>query len=86
MLSARIAEPDHVRQRRRGSSTYPRPDCGRFAAPYDGTTESGGELQRKISHELRTPLTSIVGYVELLRDDAASPLNDDQKPPPADGR
>ena len=31
-----------------------------------------------ISHELRTPLTSIVGYVEMLEDGDAGPLNEDQ--------
>jgi signal transduction histidine kinase len=32
-----------------------------------------------VSHELRTPLTSILGYLELLRDDPAEPLTDVQK-------
>lgn len=32
-----------------------------------------------MSHELRTPLTSIAGYVELLRDEDAGPLNDEQR-------
>lgn len=31
-----------------------------------------------VSHELRTPLTSILGYLELLRDDDHAPLNDEQ--------
>ncbi|WP_405596790.1 ATP-binding protein [Streptomyces sp. NBC_01410] len=31
-----------------------------------------------VSHELRTPLTSIVGYVELLRDDETGPLSEPQ--------
>ena len=29
-----------------------------------------------VSHELRTPLTSILGYLELLRDDAGEPMED----------
>ena len=32
-----------------------------------------------VSHELRTPLTSILGYLELLRDDSKEPLSDVQK-------
>ena len=32
-----------------------------------------------ISHELRTPLSSILGYLELLRDDDANPLSDEQE-------
>ncbi|GAB2463163.1 signal transduction histidine kinase [Conyzicola lurida] len=31
-----------------------------------------------ISHELRTPLSSILGYLELMRDDADDPLSDEQ--------
>lgn len=31
-----------------------------------------------ISHELRTPLSSILGYLELLRDDEDNPLSDEQ--------
>jgi len=31
-----------------------------------------------ISHELRTPLSSILGYLELMRDDDVNPLSDEQ--------
>jgi len=31
-----------------------------------------------VSHELRTPLTSILGYLELLRDDDVASLNEEQ--------
>src|SRR6185312_429687 len=31
-----------------------------------------------ISHELRTPLSSILGYLELLRDDEDAPLSEGQ--------
>lgn len=32
-----------------------------------------------VSHELRTPITNIIGYLELLIDEAYGPHNDDQK-------
>jgi signal transduction histidine kinase len=32
-----------------------------------------------ISHELRTPLSSILGYLELLRDDDSHPLSEEQE-------
>jgi signal transduction histidine kinase len=31
-----------------------------------------------ISHELRTPLSSVLGYLELIRDDTEHPLSDEQ--------
>lgn len=36
------------------------------------------EFVGMISHELRTPLSSILGYIELLRDDPQHPLTDEQ--------
>ncbi len=36
------------------------------------------EFVGMISHELRTPLSSILGYLELLRDDPVHPLNEEQ--------
>jgi PAS domain S-box-containing protein len=37
------------------------------------------EMASTVSHELRTPLTSAAGYVELLSEGDAGPLNDDQR-------
>ena len=37
------------------------------------------DLVATVSHELRTPLTSILGYVELLRDEEAGPLTAQQR-------
>lgn len=37
------------------------------------------EFVGMVSHELRTPLSSILGYLELLRDDSAHPLDDEQR-------
>jgi signal transduction histidine kinase len=47
---------------------------GRVVVLRDITTEREAELMKDeffalVSHELRTPLTSIIGYLELLRDD-----------------
>jgi len=36
------------------------------------------EFVGMISHELRTPLSSILGYIDLLKDDPAQPLTDEQ--------
>jgi signal transduction histidine kinase len=36
------------------------------------------EFVGMISHELRTPLSSILGYIELLRDDPQHPLTEEQ--------
>lgn len=33
----------------------------------------------RVSHELRSPLTGVLGYTELLDDDAAGPLNSEQR-------
>ena len=32
-----------------------------------------------VSHELRTPLTSLIGYLEMLADETAGPINEDQR-------
>ena len=37
------------------------------------------DLLARVSHELRTPLSGILGYAELLRDDAFGTLSDEQK-------
>jgi signal transduction histidine kinase len=37
--------------------------------------ETKAGLMSTVSHELRTPLTSISGYLELLRDEEAGPIN-----------
>lgn len=34
---------------------------------------------RSVSHELRTPLTSVIGFAELVLEDTADPLNDEQR-------
>jgi signal transduction histidine kinase len=50
------------------------------------TTERLQELDRlksnflaTVSHELRTPLTSIIGYSEMLTQELAGPVNDEQR-------
>ncbi len=37
------------------------------------------EFVRTVSHELRTPLTTVIGYSELLTEEAFGPLDDEQK-------
>jgi len=37
------------------------------------------EFVSLISHELRTPLTSVLGYLELVLDDAESPVSEEQR-------
>ncbi|HSB00533.1 MAG TPA: histidine kinase N-terminal 7TM domain-containing protein, partial [Anaerolineales bacterium] len=37
------------------------------------------DLLARVSHELRTPLFGVLGYAELLRDNALGPLSKDQK-------
>jgi len=37
------------------------------------------EFLALVSHELRTPLTSVVGYLEILLDDEAGPLTEEQR-------
>lgn len=37
------------------------------------------EFVGMISHELRTPLTAIIGFLDLLQNDAAHPLTDEQQ-------
>jgi signal transduction histidine kinase len=39
---------------------------------------SRGEVLNAISHDIKIPLTAIMGYTELLEDQAAGPLNQDQ--------
>ncbi len=38
-----------------------------------------GDLLARVSHELRTPMAGIMGYAELLRDEALGPLFKEQK-------
>jgi signal transduction histidine kinase len=41
--------------------------------------QSKSEFLANMSHELRTPLNGIIGFSELLHDEAAGPLSDEQK-------
>ncbi|MEA2246827.1 MAG: hypothetical protein QOH46_1356 [Solirubrobacteraceae bacterium] len=57
---------------------------GRIVVLSDVTAEREAERMKEeffalVSHELRTPLTSIVGYVELLRDEADNVDGDDPR-------
>jgi len=38
-----------------------------------------GEFLASMSHELRTPLNAIIGFADVMREELAGPLNDDQK-------
>ena len=37
------------------------------------------EFLSNISHELRTPLTAVIGYISLMHDGLAGPINDEQR-------
>ncbi|HKW48499.1 MAG TPA: GAF domain-containing sensor histidine kinase [Gemmatimonadaceae bacterium] len=37
------------------------------------------EFLSNISHELRTPLTAVIGYISLMQDGLAGPINDEQQ-------
>ena len=55
---------------------------GRMVVLRDVTSEREAERVKEeffalVSHELRTPLTSIIGYLELLREDASGPDGQD---------
>lgn len=41
--------------------------------------QTRADMASTVSHELRTPLTSAAGYVELLSEGDAGPLNEDQR-------
>lgn len=41
--------------------------------------KSKSDLIETVSHEMRTPLTSILGYLELVLDDARGPISEDAK-------
>jgi len=38
-----------------------------------------GEFLASMSHELRTPLNAIIGFADVMREELAGPLNDEQK-------
>jgi signal transduction histidine kinase/CHASE3 domain sensor protein len=50
----------------------------RLVAELKALDRAKSDFLATVSHELRTPLTSIAGYVELLRDQDAGPVNADQ--------
>lgn len=37
------------------------------------------QILSRVSHELRTPLGSVLGYAELIKDNALGPINEEQK-------
>jgi len=43
------------------------------------TDEARSDLISVVSHDLRTPLTAITGYLEILRDEEAGPLTEEQR-------
>ncbi len=47
--------------------------------PVNEASRLKDEFVGTISHELRTPLSSILGYLELARDEESGPLNDEQR-------
>lgn len=45
----------------------------------DGVNRALGELMRRLSHDIRTPLNIIIGFTELLLEEVAGTVNDEQK-------
>jgi len=45
----------------------------------EAANEAKSEFLANMSHELRTPLNSIIGFSEVMIDDMAGPVTDDQK-------
>ncbi|HXR45783.1 MAG TPA: histidine kinase dimerization/phospho-acceptor domain-containing protein, partial [Pseudolysinimonas sp.] len=43
------------------------------------TARAKDEFVAQLSHELRTPLSSILGYLDLVRDDPTAPLTEEQE-------
>ncbi len=52
---------------------------GRLVAQLQELDRAKSDFFATVSHELRAPLTSIEGYVEMLCDEAAGPLNSEQR-------
>jgi len=50
-----------------------------YTSRLEGLDRQKTEFLSTVSHELRTPLTSIQGYLELLRDGDAGPVDPDQQ-------
>ncbi len=46
-----------------------------IGCPHAPPEASGSALVEQLHHDLRTPLTNLVGYVELLLDGVAGPLD-----------
>ena len=60
-------------QRNRVAPAAPTSSCSKPSAAADQANQAKSRYITAISHELRTPLNSILGYAQLLDDDAAMP-------------
>ena len=74
-LGARVADPGRLTELGQTARAFNSmaSSLERAAQVAEEANRSKDEFIALVSHELRTPLTSIVGYVELLEEDVASP-------------
>jgi signal transduction histidine kinase len=73
MREIESAPPDRRRRCRQARRWPSRPAPGRGPRAADQANQAKSRYISAISHELRTPLNSILGYAQLMGEDAGVP-------------